>query len=318
MPIGSGISGQFGYSAATPNWDSNTTPTKFLEVDNARLTKKPNRARSEGIRSGQILTRSDDSAIVTYEVDGEFTSDLMTSEMATLFRHALGSISTTGPVSTKYTHVITPGNKGGLGIAGQLGIPDTAGVVQPFTGTGLKVVGFEVSWSEGAVVSGTFTLMGKDVTTGTALATASYTSGKNSFFWTHVNVTVAGSAFKTTEGTISYTQPHARRFYTGTTPTLTDEPLQNGTGEATFDFTGHFEGLTAYDRVIAGTEAAVSVAFTRGTDSITFAGNAEFDEGQPELAGMDIVDQPYSGLFSATGADSTGFTVTVVSSEATA
>jgi hypothetical protein len=40
-------------------------------------------------------------------------------------------------------------------------------------------------------------------------------------------------------------------------------------------------------------------------------------DGAPELDGVDYVDQPYKAEFTATAGDSTGFTCTVISPEAT-
>lgn len=309
---GTGISGQVGF-AAEATYGTAVTVTKFVEVDSWSLKKVPNWMRSEGVRAGQLMDRSEDAAIGTFDVTGSMTHDLTAQNMALLFKHALGAVSTSG--AGPYTHEITPGDKLGLSLTQQGGIPDVAGTVQPFTGSGVKIIGFEVSWARDQFVKVTWDLLAKDLVTATALATASYTSSNPPYGWPHVAVTVAGSAFKSLSGKIKYGQNLGTRFYAGAT--TTDQPLQNARVAASCELTGHFEGLTHYARTLDGTEGAVSVAITNGTNSITFAGNARFLDGAPELANIDYVEQPLTAEFTATGADSTGFKVTVISGEST-
>jgi hypothetical protein len=310
---GTGISGQVGF-AAESTYGTAVTPTKFVEADSWNVKKVPKWARSSGVRSGQLMDRSEDAAITTFDVGGTLVLDLTAKNMGLLFKHALGTAAApTG--SNPYTHVLTPGDKLGLSLTMQGGLPDVSGTVQPFTASGIKVAGFEVSWKRDEFTKASFDLLGKDLVTATGLAVASYSSSNPPYAWNHVVVTIGGVEFKSLTGSVKYAQPHGTRFYSGATTTA--EPLQNGKVAATLDLTGPFEGLTAYARTIAGTEAAVSVAITNGTNSITFAGNARFMDGAPELSGVDYIEQPYKAEFAATGADSTGFTCTVISAEAT-
>lgn len=310
MAVGTGIAGQLGFAAESV-YGTPVTVTKFLEVDTVRLTKKPNWQRSNGIRSGQLLARSEDAAIGTFDIDGRLVCDLTAKNMALLLKHLVGSCVTAG--AGPYTHTITPGDKTGLGLTMQGGIPDVGGTVRPFTASGIKVVGGEIAWERDKFLKASFDLLGKDLVTATALASASYSSANPPYGWPDVSVTIGGSAFKTQRGTLRYSQPHGTRFYGGAT--TTDEPLQTGDAVATLDLLGHLESLTAYDRIIAGTEAAVVVTISKSPNSIVVTGNARFLDGQPELAGKEYVDQPYKCEFTATGADSTGFSCVVTSPE---
>ncbi|MDQ3107512.1 MAG: phage tail tube protein [Actinomycetota bacterium] len=312
MAIGTGISGQVGF-AAESTYGTAVTVTKFVEVDKWSIKKVPNWMRSNGIRSGQLMDRSEDSAIGTFDVSGSMEMDLTAKNVALLFKHAVGAVVTSG--AGPFTHTITPATTTGLSLTMQGGIPDVGGTVRPFTASGVKVTGFEVSWARDKWLTAAWDLLAKDSVTATALATASYSSANPPYGWPHVVVTIGGAEFKSLSGKVSFKQAAGPRFYAGATTTA--EPLQNGKIMATLELTGHFESLTAYDRTLAGTEAAVSVAITNGVNSVTFSGNARFMDGAPELSGIDYIDQPYKAEFAATGADSTGFTVVVVSPEAT-
>lgn len=308
-----GFSGQLGF-AAESSYGTGVTVTKFAEVDNANLKKVPNWAMSNGVRAGQMMRRSEDKSISTFDVSGGWAADLTPKNVALLFKHALGSVSTSG--AGPYTHTITPGSKTGLSLTVQTGIPRaTSSTVDPFTAVGVKIIGFEVSWQRDQFVTVRWDAVAKDITTGTALATASYTASNPPYGWPHVAVTIGGSAFNCLSGSIKYGQGLKTRFFGGATTTA--EPLQNEFIDATCELTGEWDSTTHYDRVIAGTEAAVSVAMTNGSNSITFAGNATFRDGQPELSGLDLLEQPLVADFTATAADSTGFSVVVVSSEST-
>jgi hypothetical protein len=313
MAIGTGISGQVGFAAET-TYGTAVTVTKFVEVDSWKIKKVPKWARSSGVRAGQMMERSEDAAITTFDVSGPMELDLTAKNVGLLLKHTLGTAAApTG--SGPYTHVLTPGDKTGLSLTMQGGIPDIGGTVRPFTASGAKLVGFDISWKRDEFVKAVFDVLAKDAVTATALATASWSSSNPPYAWNHVVVTIGGVEFKALTGSIKYSQPLGTRFYGGAT--TTSEPLQNGKVAATLDLTGHFESLTAYARTLDGSEAAVSVAITNGTNSITFAGNARFMDGAPELAGIDYVEQPYKAEFAATSTDATGFTCTVVSGEAT-
>ena len=313
MTVGTGIGGQVGF-AEESTYGTAVTVTKFVEVDEWTMKKVPNWMRSSGVRAGQLMQRSEDALIGTADVSGGLVMDLTAKNVAMLFEHALGGTAVTtgaGP----YTHTMSPGDKLGKSLTMQGGLPDVGGTVRPFTASGVKVQGFELSWSRDEWLKLTLDLLGKDLVTATALATASYTSSNPAYGWPHVTVTIGGADFVAQTGTVRYNQPLTTRFPGG--QATTEEPLQGSQVEATLELTGWFEDLTHYARVIDGSEAAVVVTVERGTNSVTIDGNARFMDGQPELSGFDVIEQPLTAEFTATAGDSTGFEVVVVSDEST-
>jgi hypothetical protein len=313
MTIGSGISGQLGL-AAESTWGTAVTVTRFYELLSETLSYEIARIESEGIRADQRVMRSDDWTAGTKRVTGSIELEATTKNMVLLLRHALGSLATTG--SGPYTHTLTPGSLSGLGLTVQVGRPSSDGTVQPFTFNGCKVTGWEISFELDQTVRFRLDLVAKDQTTATAIATASYTSSNNLLAFTHGAITIAGSAAKVKSGKIGGKNPlNTDRVFLG--DTTVNEPLENGLREYTFELTCEFESQTSKNRYENGTEAALVLAFTRSTDSITVTGNARFDAGVPMLSGRNILEHTLSGKLVATGADSTAISVAVVSAEAT-
>lgn len=312
-----GLNGQLMLKAEA-TYGTAVTPDRSYELrdEGESIDAAYGRVESDAQRAGQRHMRSEDWTTGTTRVAGDFNIDLSTKNMALLFRHLLGAVSTTGPSSGQYTHAISAGDKTGLGLTIQAGRPSSDGTVQPYTWAGCKLRRGELSFEVDKIVPVKFGVLGKSQTTATALATASYTASNQLLSYTHGAITVGGSAIKVKSGTWTYTTPlKDDRFFLG--DVTVNEPLENGRHESTFELNCEFESLTAYNRIVNGTEAALSLAFTRSTDSVTIAGNVRFDSGTPHLAGKDLLEVTLSGKFIATGADSTAVTVTVVSSEAT-
>lgn len=309
-----GFNGQFGLKAES-TYGTAVVVDRFYELLNEEIDFDPTRVESEGIRSGQRHIRSDDWTTGVGRVSGGLDLELATKNMALLFKHLLGTVNTSG--AGPYTHVITPGDKTGLGLTMQSGRPGSGGTVHPYTWAGCKLTGGELTFEVDKIAKLHLDVLGKSQTTATGLASASYTASNNVLAYSHGALTVAAAAIKAKSGSIKWDIPMADdRIFVG--DTTINEPLENGRREASFSLDCEFEDLTAYNRIVNGTEAALSLAFTRSSDSITVAGNVRFDPpGTPALNGMDLLSLTLTGKFVATAADSTAMTVTVVSSEAT-
>lgn len=313
MATGAGIAGQLGLKEEV-TWGTAVTVDRFYELNSESIGYDIARIESEGIRSEQRVIRSDDWTPGTKRVAGTIELELATKNMALLFKHAMGGLATTG--AGPYTHTLTPASLTGKGLTVQVGRPSSDGTVQPFTFNGTKITAWELGFELDKIASLSLDVVGKDQVTATGLATASYTSSNNLLAFTHGAITVAGSAIKVKSGSVRGENPlNTDRLFLG--DTTISEPLENGRREYSFDLACEFESLTALNRIVNGTEAALSLAFTRGADSITITGNLRFDEGMPNLDGFDVLEQPLSGKFVATGADSTAITVAIISGEAT-
>jgi hypothetical protein len=307
---GSGISGQVGL-VAEPSWGSSTTVTRFYEVLSENIQLEVERTESAGIRSGQRVMRSDDWVGGNRKVSGPIEFELSTRNMALLLEHSLGTVtSMAGPTPG----TLSPADLTGKGLSVQVGRPDVAGTVVPYTFNGGKVASWELSASVGEVAKLTLDMVFKDQTTATALAAASYTSGLGLFTFVHGAVTIGGNAVPVRN--ISLKGDNAldtERFFLG--GSLISEPIEAGRRDYSFDLEADHSGTVIPGRIDGNTEAALVLTFTSGGSIVKFTTNARFDAGYANLSGMEILAQPLSGKLIATAADSTALLVHVTSGE---
>ena len=314
MAIKSGLAAQLMMAAeATPG--TAVTPTKSFEFRSESLVQEIERIESEGIRSGQRVMRSEDWTAGTQKISGDVELELSTKNWAFLFSHMLGSVVTAG--AGPYTHTATPGDLSGKSLTVQVGRPDIGGTVQPFTYAGCKVASWELSCSVDELALVTLSMVGMSETTATALATASYTSGNALFSFTHGSLTVAGSSFPVKEVSLSGDNGlDAERFYLGQ-PT-TSEPLEAALRDYSGSLTADFVSLDAYNRFVNGTEAAMVLTFTRGSDSIAITTNVRYDGSTPNVGGREILEQSLDFKCIGPSTDADALTVVVTSTESSA
>lgn len=157
----------------------------------------------------------------------------------------------------------------------------------------------------------TATATSVSVTIGVALASASYNSGLKPLHYDQASLTLAGSAFKVKAVRIKGNNaPDERRFLGQRT---TDEPLGTKLKEYTGLLSAEFNSMTAYKRFVNGTEAALVVTVTNGTESVAITMNVVSQGSKPKAPGRGLVmqDIPFKCVASAVGADSTAISAVV-------
>lgn len=313
MAVKSGLAAQLGLAAeSTPG--TAVTVTRFYELISESIVQEIERIESEGIRSGQRVIRSEDWTAGTQKISGDIELELSSKNWALLFSHMLGTVVTAG--AGPYTHTCTPGDLSGKSLTIQAGRPGIDGTVRPFTWAGCKIASWELSCAVDELAKVTLSIVGMSETTGTALATASYTASNALFSFTHAALTVAGSAFPVKEVTLSGDNGlDAERFYLG--QATTSEPLEASLRDYSGSLIADFLDLTAYNRFVSGTEAALVLTFTRGTDIIAITTNVRFDGSSPTVEGTDILEQSLDFKCVGASTDAGAITVVVTSSEAT-
>jgi hypothetical protein len=133
-------------------------------------------------------------------------------------------------------------------------------------------------------------------------------------------LTIAGSGYDVRDCTFTIDNGLAvdRHFIRSTTPERPKEPLESTRREITGTLTSDFVDLTALNRFINGTEAALVLTFNAGASAqTTFTMNVRFDGEDPDL-GPELLEQgvPFKAV-SATS-DAAALTVTIVNADATA
>lgn len=315
MPLASGLAGQLGLVAEV-TYGTFVAPTRWFEVLPGETFKfERDRIESNGIRAGRrVLHRW---AAGTQRVTGDLSLELAPQGFGILFEHMFGGKATTG--AGPYTHTFTPGDLAGKSLSVQIGRPDIGGVVRSFSLLGTKVTSWEISAAVNEYVMLNLGLYGAHEDSGQTLGTASYPGTITPFTFAQGTVSLAGSGFDVKEATLSADNGLAtdRYFLRTTTPERPKEPLEAARREYTGTLTADFTDLTAYNRFVNGTEAALVLTFTSAPHSLTITMNVRFDGETPSLTD-ELLEQslPFKAL--STTSDAAAITAVLVNGDATA
>ncbi len=287
MAIRSGLAAQLGIKAES-TWGTPVTVDTFVPLVSESMGVDAARVESAGIIAGRRVLDAEQWAEGSQSVGGDLALELPTNATIArlLLEQMFGTVSGAGP----YTY--TPGELYGKSMTVQVGVPGVDGTVRAKTYSGAKVNSWEIAWSAGEIVTLGLSMIAKDETTATALASASYSAGAATpFIATNVTATIGGSAVNVKQGTLSGGHKLERRFFGGSQTTA--EPIESGLRDYTGSLQLEFTDLTQYTRFIDGTTAAVVVTFaTASTTSIVITYNCRFDGETPKVGGRGIIDQP--------------------------
>lgn len=288
------------------------TVTKFLPFRSENIKQNINYLDTQTLSSRLTLRKTKKG---TSTVEGGFTTELPNTTLATLLKHAMGSVATTG--TGPYTHTFTPGTTTALGLTVQVGRPDASGTVQPFTYAGCKVAEWTINATQGEIATLIVALIGMTETTATALATASYDSSWSPFVFTEASLTVAAGAENSVrELSLTGKNQINPRFRLGSG--TSKNPLGIGVREYTGTVTTDFDGLTDYNRFVNGTEAALVATFNNGTQTLTITSNVQFVGETPEVSGNDLLAQALPFRCLSSTSDAAAITIALVNSESSA
>jgi hypothetical protein len=213
--------------------------------------------------------------------------------------------------------VFKPDDIDGKSLTIQVGRNALNGTVYPFSYTGCKIDQWEIGVKAGEIATLALTLAGQAESTAQTLVTPTYVSGSHPVKFNHGAFTLGGTPVKVTAATI-----HANnglktdRYFVGSQQA--SEPREEALREYTWTADVEFADMSLYTLYTAGTESALSLAFTVGTHSLTINGNARVDGSTPAVPGRQIITQSLTGKFVASGAtDDTAISATILDSVAT-
>jgi hypothetical protein len=288
MPLASGLAGQLGLVSEV-TYGTFAVPTRFFEFVSESLTLERERIESAGIRAGRrVLHRW---APGVQRVTGDVQLELAAQGFGIVFTHMFGAVATTG--AGPYTHTFTPGDLAGDSLTVQVGRPDIGGVVRAFSYLGCKVASWELSAAVNEYAMLTLSLYGAHEDTAQTLATAAYPATLSPFTFLHGSVSVAGSAFDVKDFTLTGDNGLAtdRHFIRATTPERPKEPLEAALRSYGGTLTADFTDLTAYNRYVNGTEAALVLTFNAGASAtLTITTNVRYDGATPTIGGQDLLE----------------------------
>lgn len=312
MAIPSGLAGQLGFAQET-TYGTEVTVTRFVPMVDESLETVPTQLESAGVIASQLVLRTQQWSQGMKLSSGDVGLELYDRSVGLLFKHALGSVTTSG-TQAPFTHTFTPSDLTSLGLTIQVGRPDRGGTVRPFTYAGCKIATWEVAVAAGEIATLGLGITAKSEVTSTSLASASYTSGIAPMTFVGGSVSLAGSSLCVRSARIAGDNKlKTDRMCIG--QQTIDEPLAEDLREYTGELEIEFPDLVHYNRFMAGTEGALSLVIAKGTSTATFAANIRTDAFNPKVAGRGILVQPLSFKCVGTNSDASALTVTLVNSD---
>jgi hypothetical protein len=310
MAIPTGVAAQLGIKTETTH-GTPVTVDRFYEFTSESLSMDVDRMESSGLRAGTRVLRSDRWVAGSKTVGGDVEMELANKSFGLWLQHMFGSVATSQPAvatdPTVYEHTFTPGDLP-VGFTAQVGRPSSDGTVQPFTYEGCVIPSWELSASVDEIGKVKATVDGEDELTGTALATASYPTGLSLLTFTGATLTIAAGSVDVTGFSVS----GSNALETGRRKLGSDvrkAPVEAAMREYTGTMDAYFDSLTAYQRFVNGTEAALTANFTGAIISNAYAfalevtANVRFDGETPTVGGPDELMQalPFKCLDTGTG-----------------
>lgn len=315
MALRSGLNAQLGFKSES-TWGTAVTVDKFVPLVSENIKKDVARIESSGILAGRRMLTTNQYTGGEVTVSGDINMELAQQGIGTLWKWALGAVSTTG--AGPYTHTFTPGDLSDDHLTVQVGRPDTGGTVDAFTYSGAKCASWEIAAKVGENVTASFSVVGKDEATNTALVAASFTNGVDkSFTFISGAISIGGTTNNVKEFTFKGDNGlNVDRRFLGSANI--SEPLEAALREYGGDIGMEWEGFTQYNRFVAGTTATLSAFFSAGSDAqMQVLANIRFDGETPEVAGREVLEQKLPFKAIATSTDAAGLTVTVVNNDTT-
>jgi hypothetical protein len=322
MAIPTGLAAQLGVVTET-TYGTPVTVTRFYELVDESMKMEIERMESKGLRAGTRVLRSDRWVAGRKTAAGDVNLELANKSFGLLFTHMLGGAAVTTSATGVYTHTFTPSDLP-VSATVQVGRPNNAGTVQPFTYHGCRIASWEIAAQVGEIGKLKLSLVAEDEDTSTSLASASYPASLTLLTFKEATLTIAGSAVPVTSATLRGDNGLAAdRHRLGSQ--LTKQPLEAAVRVYDGELDADFESTTAYGRFIAGTEAALVLAFEGATITTgytylaQFTCNVRFDGATPNVSGPEELRQPlrFKCLDSGAGA-STALTLVYRTSDATA
>ena len=317
MASPSGLMAQLGFAAET-TFGTAVTPTRFVPFTSEGIEATPDFLESQGIIAGQQILNSNQWTHGVWRIGGDIAMEMLTRQHGLLLHHALGSITTSSSAGTS-THTITPGDLGGLGLTVQVGRPSgVAGVVQPFTYAGVKIASAEIAVAASENATFGLSVVAQTFTTGTALASATYSTVGSPFSFASGSFSLAGSSLCVRSARLSIDNMlDTGRVCVG--HTYIEEPVPSEYREFTGEMELEFPDLVHYNRYVAGTEGTMNLLLTNGTSSIRTVANVRTDSYPVTVndRGLVVSTASFKCTASVVGSNGSALTITYVTADTT-
>jgi len=235
------------------------TPTNFLEVTDESIKLNVERVESKGLRTGRRVLGSTGWAAGNQSVTGDVSFEVGSKGFGLLFKHMLGTNTTTTPggATTRRLHTAEVATQDTLALTCQVARTDVAGTQHKFTYAGCKVDNWELSGAISDFLQLKITVDGKsEAVVAGAPTTATYPTG-SPLVYTGASMTIdGGAASQITAFSVKSDNGLAKeRYFLGSAQKSEQVEASMRTIDGSFDC--EWTGLTQYNKFINGTAAAL-------------------------------------------------------------
>lgn len=300
MGTPSGLGAQLGAKAESA-FGTYIAPDAFYEFDSETLGRKPNYLTSSGLRAGRMAGPVGRHKPTTRAAAGDIVMKVPNKGFGRWLNLLHGNVVTPEKIEAgpayKQVHNIGTSAPIGKSLTVQVGKPDVAGVVQPFSYPGTKITQLQLACETGAELMATLSLNARDEVTGEALAVASYPSGITSLDFTGGEVKVGADTLGIVDSAnLTIPLPMKLDRFGLTKSALAAEPLPNDYIKPTGSLSMEFFGLTQFNHFVNCDAVKVVLNF----EGATIAGaNKEqlklempachFVGDSPQVSGPDVL-----------------------------
>lgn len=311
-----GFDSQIGY-VAEGTAGTYTAPTRTLEHVSEGVKLNVERIESKGIKKGRRGSNGRWAAGRQW-IAGSIAHELSAANIGLLLKHLFGAVSTTG--TNPYTHVLTYGATVESTLTIQIGRPSIDGTINAFSYLGCQITKAKLMSKVGEISGIELEVYGQHEDTGQSLVATAYPSAWSPFTFAHATLSLAGSEYEFEDITLDFdnglkTGRHVHRTSNPTRPLISKESGHRSAGGT---INSEFQSMTAYNRFVSGTEAALSMVWNAGSSAqLTIAGNVRFDGETPNVGGPEILKQGLPFKFLSTTSDAAMVTATLVNADST-
>lgn len=248
MAIGSGLGSQVMFGTEV-TYGTSVTPTVALEATSVGLELQQEYIMSEGLRSGLRVQRGDRTVVNRKGVSGDLELDITSNALARWLIHAMGDSRAIGTIKSTpdtgvYLYTMNLGDPASLAsMTIQTGVADVSGTVRRMDAVGCYVTEFSLSNEIDGILTGSFTIDGRDYTpSASAVTSATYATGTEPLVFHQGAITVGGTAVPLKSYELSVTHGYDVERYQINSTSLKSRPIINAKDEITLTLEMEFDG----------------------------------------------------------------------------
>lgn len=292
-------------------------PTRYFEFRGEKIHTMRGRINSQGMRALTNVQRADRFVPTNNGANGDVVIEPLTKGFGFWLKYMLGTVGTTGPTDSAFTHTGTIGDLTGLYFTAQSNRAlHPADVDSPFTFVGGKVMSWKLENQPNGLLLATLTCDFVDAPNSIALGSASYPATTDLFSFVGGQVTVGGVNFDVTNAMVQCSSTlNASRQYLRS-DSRKKEQVQTNWRLVTWSLQADFDTMDKYTKYTSATAAGALAtivltwtgpnligASTKPSITLTID-QASFDDHQAFADNPDPLQQVITGrgLFSSASA----------------